>query len=143
MNQPMPPNFSNQDNRVSKARKRILYIDDNQDAAEMMPLLLAPAGYEVTAVSSLQASAEIATCGDFDLILLENWLAEGPGVDLCKAIRACNANIPIVFFSTVAYEKDIQNGLAAGANAYLLKPEGLSTIVKTITHLIDNNPAMS
>jgi DNA-binding response OmpR family regulator len=139
MNQPTPPNYG--DSHVSHKRKRILYIDDDQDSVEMMPLILAPAGFEVTAVSSEQVSVEIATRGDFDLIVLENWLVKRPGIDLCKAIRACNTDLPIIFFSTPAYEKDIQNGLVAGANAYLIKPDGLSTIVKTVTHLIDN-PAM-
>jgi CheY-like chemotaxis protein len=138
MNQLTPSQVGMQDIRVSHRRKKILYIEDNQDSAAMMPLILAPAGYEVTAASSQQASIEIVTGGGFDLILLENRLMEGSGVDLCKAIRACDAEIPIVFYSTAAYEKDIEKGLAAGANAYLIKPDGLSNIVQTITYLLDN-----
>ena len=137
MNQTTSPEFGKQDIRVNKKRKRILYIDDNQDSAEMMPLILAPAGYEVTAASSLQASIEVAIGGSFDLILLENWLVRGSGVELCKAIRAFNADIPIIFFSTAAQEKEVAKGLAAGANAYLVKPDGLSQIVQTITYLLD------
>jgi two-component system OmpR family response regulator len=143
MNQPISPPFGKQDIRVSKRRKRILYIDDNEDSAEMMPLLLGLAGYKVTAVPSVQANVEIATGGDFDLILLENWLAERSGVELCKAIRAFDTDIPIVFFTTDTREKDREKALAAGANAYLVKPHGLSNIVKTITQLTDNHPAMA
>jgi DNA-binding NtrC family response regulator len=84
MNQPISPPFGKQDIRVSKRRKRILYIDDNEDSAEMMPLLLGLAGYKVTAVPSVQANVEIATGGDFDLILLENWLAEGQVLSCAK-----------------------------------------------------------
>jgi CheY-like chemotaxis protein len=138
MNQPNLSQSGMQDIRVSKQRKRILYIDDNQDSAEMMPLILAPVGYEVTAATSHQVNMEIVTGGGFDLILLENRLMEGSGIDLCKAIRAFDAEIPIVFYSTSAREKDVEKGLAAGANAYLVKPDGLSQIVQTVSYLLDN-----
>jgi CheY-like chemotaxis protein len=140
MDQPTSYNFGKQGIPAGRIRKRILYIDDNQDSAEIMPLLLAPAGYAVTTVSSQQEIVEIATRGNFDLIVLENWLVERSGVDLCKAIRTFDTDIPIVFFTTDSREKDIEKALAAGANAYLVKPYGLFNIVKTIIHLTENQP---
>jgi CheY-like chemotaxis protein len=135
---PFPlPLFDNQAIANSKRGKRILYIEDNQDAAEMMELILAQEGYEVTTAGSHQISMEIVTGGGFALILLESWLVEGSGTDLCKAIRAFDARIPIVFFTTAAFEKDIECAMAAGADAYLLKPDDVSQIIPTITHLLN------
>jgi DNA-binding response OmpR family regulator len=137
MNQPNSPQFGKQDGHVSKKGKRILYIEDNQDAAEMMGLILVQAGYEVTTADSHQINMEIVNGGGFALILLESWLVEGSGTDLCKAIRAFDARIPIVFFTTAAFEKDIEKAMAAGADAYLLKPNDVSRIIPTITHLLN------
>jgi CheY-like chemotaxis protein len=131
---PLHP-FDNQAIDNSKRGKRILYIEDNQEAAEMMPLILAPAGYEVTTADSHQVSMEIVTGGGFDLILLESWLVEGSGIDLCKAIRAFDARIPIIFFTTAAFEKDIEKAMAAGADAYLRKPDDVSNLIPIISDL--------
>jgi DNA-binding response OmpR family regulator len=64
----------------------------------------------------------IARQGGFDLYILDNWLPDNSGVELCRAIREFDAHTPILFYSAAAYAKDIQEGLRAGAQAYLVKP---------------------
>jgi CheY-like chemotaxis protein len=60
--------------------------------------------------------------GYFDLYILDNWLPGKPVVELCRAIREFDPHTPILFYSAAAYPKDIQEGLLAGAQAYVIKP---------------------
>ena len=120
----------------STARKRIFYIEDDEDSAELMRWILTLAGYDVSLSPSPHEALPIVKLGGFDLILLEMRLVGQSGVALCKEIRAFNPDIPIVFFTSSAYSTDREEGLKAGANAYLIKPSGLETIEGTIAQLI-------
>ena len=57
------------------------------------------------------------------------------GFELCRQIREIDSQTPIVFYSGAAYEKDKQQGIAAGANAYVIKPE-VDSLIKTLRRLI-------
>jgi DNA-binding response OmpR family regulator len=59
-------------------------------------------------------------------------MADMSGVEMCRRIRAYDRRTPIIFYSASAYPKDREAGLAAGADDYLVKPEGLDRIVETI-----------
>jgi DNA-binding response OmpR family regulator len=73
----------------------------------------------------------------FDLYILDNWLPDGSGIEICKKIRDLNANVPIIFVSGVGYKADIQEAKKAGANKYLVKPCEPETIEKVVKELIN------
>src|SRR5687768_14660301 len=104
MNQSTSLKLENPDPRVSKSRKRIFYVEDDKDSADMMNILLTGEGYEVIIATSLQEGTEIIRRGAFDLFLLDNWLGEGSGIELCKTIRAFDTSTPIVFYAGAVYD---------------------------------------
>jgi CheY-like chemotaxis protein len=55
---------------------------------------------------------------------------------LCEQIRVSDAHTPIVIFSGHALASDIEAGMRAGANAYLLKPDS-SELIPTISRLLE------
>lgn len=78
----------------------------------------------------------MAQSNHFDLCLLDSQLPDGSGYDLCRRIRALAPDLPVVFYSGHAYETDRQQGLAAGAQEYLIKPNDLDRIEEVIDKLI-------
>jgi DNA-binding response OmpR family regulator len=63
-------------------------------------------------------------------------LPDGSGIGLCRAIREFDPYTPILFYSAAAYERDIQEALRSGAQAYLVKPvkpEDLEQAVAKLT----------
>jgi DNA-binding response OmpR family regulator len=72
----------------------------------------------------------------FGLYVLDGGLRGAHGLSLCEQIRASNARVPIVIFSGHAFTSDIEAGMLAGANAYLVKPDS-SELVLTIRHLLE------
>ena len=87
----------------------------------MMRVLLDEYGYEAVIAASVSDALERAKSGGLALCILDHWITEGNGIELCQQIRAFDSSTPIMFYSGAGYEADIQKGLAAGAQAYLLK----------------------
>ena len=101
---------------------RLLCVEDDKDNCEALAYILRLAGYEVTIANTVAEGLRLTREKAFDLIILDNWFQEGSGVELCRQIRAFDARTPILFYSAAAYESDIQQGLKAGAQAYIIKP---------------------
>ena len=58
----------------------------------------------------------------FDALLLDNWMPEVTGLELCRTIRSFDENTPIFFCSGAVTESDKKDGFSAGAQGYLAKP---------------------
>lgn len=113
----------------------VLYAEDNEDAFEMMSVLLGFSNIRTTAAKTITEAWLLAQGEKFDLFLLDSHFPDGDGLDLCRRLRELEPLTPILFYSGYAYETDIQNGLAAGANVYLVKPES-HKVASTIQQLV-------
>jgi DNA-binding response OmpR family regulator len=71
----------------------------------------------------------------FDLYVLDGWLPRLDGFEFCRQIRMGDSITPILFYSGAAYDSDKQKGFAAGANAYLVKPN-VESLVETMLSLL-------
>jgi DNA-binding response OmpR family regulator len=67
--------------------------------------------------------------------MLDGWLPNVDGFEVCRRIRQFDATTPILFYSGAAYESDKQKGVAAGANAYVTKPD-FDGLLETMLDLI-------
>lgn len=114
---------------------RVLCVEDDPDWLELMAVRLAQAGYEVVTASNPDDAMELVRRGDLAVIILDNWLERGSGVEICKQIRSSNASIPILFCSAAAYETDAQEAIDAGAQEYLTKPIDFRVLIETISDL--------
>jgi DNA-binding response OmpR family regulator len=101
-------------------RKRILLVEDEEDGIALATLALAE--YEITCARNFDEGLSIAQQRDFDLYILDSWLPDKSGVELCRAIREFDPDTPILFYSGAAYARDIEDALRAGAQDYLIKP---------------------
>lgn len=116
-------------------RKRILCVEDDDDVCSMLTNLLSLVGYEITIARTVSEALRDIEEKEFELYLLENWLPGGTGIELCKVIRAASASVPIIFYSSAAYEDDRRAALDAGANVYLFKPSDIDKLLDTIKRL--------
>ena len=89
----------------------------------MLGILLRMAFIEAKAVGTAAEALSSIQAERFDLYLLDSKLPDLDGFELCRRVRDLDAHTPILFFSGAAYETDKQKGLAAGANAYVSKPD--------------------
>lgn len=118
---------------------RVLYIEDHEDTRELVTLVLEQRSYEVVTGSTIKSGVALAGSQEFDLYLLDSWLPDGSGLDLCKQIREFDKATPIVFYSAAAYEIDKDQAIKSGAQAYLIKPSQPSELCNIVTTLIESH----
>ncbi|MFW3171716.1 SpoIIE family protein phosphatase [Geodermatophilus sp. CPCC 206100] len=102
---------------------RVLVADDNADMRDYVVRLLAPQ-YDVLAVADGRQALEAALADPPDLVVSDVMMPELDGVELLAALRADTrtARVPVVLLSARAGEEAAVEGLAAGADDYLVKP---------------------
>jgi DNA-binding response OmpR family regulator len=103
---------------------KILIAEDEPDIRELVAFMLRFAGYEVVTASNGEEAVQGATREIPDLILMDVRMPRMTGYDACRIMKASPAlhDIPVVFLSAKGQESEIQSGLDAGAEEYLLKP---------------------
>ena len=120
---------------LSITRPRVLCVDDDEDTRVMLSTLLKFALIEAKAVGTAAQALSSIQAERFDLYLLDSRLPEIDGFELCRRMRAFDQHTPILFFSGAACETDKQNGIEAGANAYVVKPD-LDGLVRGIKRFV-------
>ena len=123
----------------TKDTPRVLYIEDHEDTRELVTLVLEQRNYQVVTGSTIESGVALASAQQFDLYLLDSWLPDGSGLDLCRRIREFDKATPIVFYSAAAYEIDRDQALRSGAQAYLIKPSQPSELCNMVTSLIESH----
>ena len=113
-------------------RKRVLCVDDHTDISALIKIMLGARGFEVIVANSCDQARKTADSEPFDLFLLDSRLPDGSGVDLCREIHGLYPETPVVFFSGVAFEAERRRGVQAGASEYLIKPNDLNRLGRTV-----------
>jgi DNA-binding response OmpR family regulator len=120
--------------RLNRERKRILLVEDEEEARELAELTLAE--YTLICARDFDEGLLTARRGYFDLYILDSWLPKKSGFELCRAVREFDPNTPILFFSAAACERDIEDALRAGALDYLIKPVIPIELMQAVSRLI-------
>ena len=119
-------------------RFRILYAEDNEDACLMLSILLGYSGIDVSPAGTIEQAVREAQTNQFDAYLLDSRFPDGSGEELCRQLLEMNPHVPVVFYSGDGGSIDKKKGLAAGAGAYLVKPQ-IDSIAPTILRLLAND----
>jgi DNA-binding response OmpR family regulator len=109
--------------------RTILYIDCDNDGAEMVEFALSEAEHNVTRVSSIGEARQLIKTTAFDLYLLERQLPDGSGVDLCRELRQLFPTVPIVFYSCDVFDHHKDEAIQAGATEFIAKPEFVQLVL--------------
>jgi CheY-like chemotaxis protein len=120
---------------MTKSKCRILYVDDHEDSAEMLKLMLSADDYEVDIAQTLEEAIAKARAQEFDLYVLDKRLPDGSGTDLCRMLSDISPGVPCIFYTGDAYEVHRQEAFAAGARAYVPKPD-VDELIQTVHRLM-------
>jgi len=103
---------------------KILIAEDERDIRDLVAFTLRFAGHEVFTATNGEEALEMAPKVNPDLILMDVRMPRMTGYEACKAMKLNSElkDIPVVFLSAKGQESEIQQGLDAGAEKYLLKP---------------------
>jgi two-component system response regulator MtrA len=99
----------------------VMVVDDDQDLAEMLSIVLNGAGIDVDLVGRGDEVLELFRNNPPDLVLLDVMLPGIDGIEVCKLIRA-ESMVPIIMLTAKGDTHDVVLGLEAGADDYMVKP---------------------
>jgi len=120
-------------------KQKILVVDDEPDAVELIDFNLKSAGFDVITAEDGAAALKKARATMPDLILLDLMLPEVDGTEVCKILRrdSATSSIPIIMLTAKATELDRVLGLELGADDYVTKPFSPRELVLRVKNLLN------
>lgn len=120
---------------MSEVKCRILCVDDHEDTPEMLRLLLLEMDYLVHSAHNIEEAMELANTHEFDLYVLDKRLPDGTGLELCAMLNQITPGVPCIFYTGDTYEIQREEAMAAGADAFVAKPE-VEVLIETVQKLL-------
>ncbi len=115
---------------------QILCTEDDSDTRDLIILVLQNEGYEGICTDTAEQAISLAKAQSFDLYLLDNWLPDSSGIELCRELREIDSKTPILFYSGAASDEDKKKAQECGAQGYLTKPADSDELVAEVLRLI-------
>jgi CheY-like chemotaxis protein len=124
---------------------RVLVADDDAATRTVVAAMLAQFGAVPLATESAAQAVRIALSGEVDVVLTDFHLPDSTGTEVVRRIRAGGraGQLPVAILSGSSREAERQSALAAGADAFLVKPVTGRELHATLTQLLrlDQEPA--
>jgi two-component system phosphate regulon response regulator PhoB len=119
-------------------KPKILVVDDEPDAVELIEFNLKSAGYDVATAADGEEALKKARSVQPNLIILDLMLPEVDGLEVCKILRRDprTSGVPIIMVTAKAAEIDRVLGLELGADDYVTKPFSPRELVLRVKRLL-------
>ena len=138
--QAMPP-VTGPDPHKAPAAMRILVVDDNVDAADILSMLLQFSGHTVSMVHDGLAAVEAASSAQFDLVLLDIGLPKLDGYGVARRLRAMHGQgLLLVAITGWGQDNDVREARQAGFDAHLTKPVDYRKLAALLASLRATGP---
>lgn len=111
---------------------RILFVEDDLEAAAYLQRALKEAGHNVSHASDGVSGLHLAQTEEFDILILDRMLPKLDGLSLLKQIREAGDNTPSLILSALGEVDDRVEGLRSGGDDYLTKPYAFSELLARI-----------
>lgn len=115
---------------------RILLVEDDAELSGTLQMVLGGDNHTVTAVLGGVEGMEQARYGEFDLIVLDGYLPEISGLEICRTYRQEGGTAPVLMLTGQSDPKSKQGFIEAGASDYLMKPFGIKDLLSKVSALL-------
>lgn len=129
-----PPRDTMSQPQTSRAGRRVLVVEDNEDAAETLSIALGSTGHEVAVAYDGQSALEQARDYEPEVVICDIGLPGMDGYEVARAFRA-KASLRtayLIALSGYALPEDRQRSLAAGFDKHVAKPPSMKEINRLI-----------
>jgi DNA-binding response OmpR family regulator len=118
------------------SRGRILVVDDDPRLLHIVEMYLSIEGYDVVTAENGEDGLKEVEAARPDLVILDIMMPGMDGIEACRRIRtnAETQSVPVVMFSALSSDDDVERARLAGANHLITKPfnlVGLGSVVST------------
>ncbi len=121
---------------------RILVVEDERDAAQMLAKGLREQSYAVDIAADGRTALDQTSGNDYDLVILDVMLPGMNGLDVCRELRDAGSATPILMLTARDAVGHRVAGLDAGADDYVPKPYHLNELFARVRALLRRGPAL-
>jgi two-component system OmpR family response regulator len=114
---------------------RILIVEDDLEAAEVMDRGLTEAGHECVRAPDGEDGLAAARGGEFDVMIVDRMMPRMDGITMIQTIRREGDQTPVLFLSALGEINDRVEGLKAGGDDYLVKPYAFAELIARVEAL--------
>jgi|CXWL01.1.fsa_nt_gi CheY-like chemotaxis protein len=117
---------------------RVLCVDDDTHTYDWIRIVLRNSKVNaiISRVSDGQKAIEQLALKPFDLCIVDYALPDMTGVQLCLRLRQMACHVPVMFFTPMNRPIDRELAFAAGAAAYLCKPDDLAMFATSVIRIL-------
>lgn len=120
---------------LAGVKRRILIVDDNDDAAEMLRLLLTEEGHEVATAPSGPVALQLAADMQPEIGILDLGLPGMDGYEVAGRLRQVNHRIHLIALSGYGQPADVDATMRAGFLLHFTKPIAMTSLLQTLSQL--------
>lgn len=129
MSEARPPNSE-------APRPRILVVDDEDEIRRVFSMVLEPEGYEVETAGDGLTAADLFRERPFDAVLTDLTMPGLDGVDLLRAIRQVDLDVPVVIITAAPSLESAIRAVEYGALRYIVKPVRRADLLKVVQEAV-------
>jgi CheY-like chemotaxis protein len=135
--EPMIPRMS-----AGSASTRVLVVDDNEDAADTLSMLLNASGFVVRVAYTPQSALDAVTPFQPEIVLMDIGLPEMDGYEVARRLRSGHRPFGgrLVALTGYGQERDVRRAHDAGFDAHLTKPVEPETLFDLLARLAASRP---
>jgi|GEM_PF-1068246 len=116
---------------------KILVIDDDESALDLIEFILSAAGYSIETASSLEEVRAQYDPAEFQLILCDIQLPDGSGMDYLKEVQKQQVPVPIIMITNYGSLQRVEHALKLGAYAFISKPVRKEHLLKVVKYVLE------
>jgi signal transduction histidine kinase/DNA-binding response OmpR family regulator len=118
---------------------RVLLVDDNAAAREVVQRMLQALSFTVTTAASGQDALAAVAQQAFDLVLLDYRMRGLDGIETAQRLHAAGAPPPLALLGTLTDEAAVQAARGAGVRAFVAKPVTPSSLLDAIMETLGDS----
>lgn len=125
---------------MKNGKKKILVIEDSLTMQRLLSYVLEKEGYDVQIANDGLEGLEKARSIKPDLVFTDLMMPVKDGYEVCKEIRADEhlKDIILIILTARGQDTDVEKGMAAGADDYVMKPFDPPKVVERVKEIFNN-----
>jgi two-component system phosphate regulon response regulator PhoB len=123
---------------VSYREPLVLVAEDDHDIRDLVARTLERAGHRVVQAADGEEALRVALEQKPDLVVLDGGMPKVDGFEVARQLqREFRGEMPVLILTARSYEREVVEGLAAGASDYVLKPFSPADLVARVRAILD------
>lgn len=116
--------------------KKVLIVDDEEDICYFLSRNLSQRGFMTTSSYSLSEAEKYLATSLPDILLLDNHLPDGRGIDFAKRIHSLYPDLKIIMITAHDSPEDRSTAYHHGIHYFLSKPFSIATINQVVDQVL-------